>query len=241
MSFPSLRKLVAAVCGVVVVVLGNPALASAAPKNYCADLKGVVAGNVCQIQMTDPGYTVNISFPADFPDMKSVADFVGKTRDSFLNTAKSSQPRNAPYALEITPTTYTSLVPPRGQVSVVLKVYQNTGGAHPQTSYKSFVWDQTFRKLVTYETLWQKDSDPLPIVFPVVQSDLLKQLGQPVAIDPAVGLDPANYQNFAITNEGVIAVGDRPAAGLIRYSSANNRFSDSAMVGWVKTVSRTCG
>lgn len=204
MSFPSLRMLVTVLCGAAVVMLGNPAVAFAAPKNYCADLKGVVAGNVCQIQTADPGYSVNISFPATFPDMKSVAEFVGKTRDSFLSAAKSSTPREAPYALEITPTTYTSLVPPRGQVSVVLKVYQNTGGAHPQTSYKSFVWDQTYRKLVTYETLWQKDSDPLPIVFPVVQADLLKQFGQAVPIDPAVGLDPANYRNFAITNDGVI-------------------------------------
>ncbi len=204
MSSVFVRKFTAAVCGAAFLVAGSSAVAAAAPKNYCADLKGTLTGTVCQIQMTDPGYTVNISFPATFPDMKSVADFVGKTRDSFLSAAKSSQPRNAPYALEITPTTYTSLVPPRGQVSVVLKVYQNTGGAHPQTSYKSFVWDQTFRKLVTYETLWQKDSDPLPIVFPVVQADLLKQLGQPVPIDPAVGLDPANYQNFAITNDGVI-------------------------------------
>ena len=203
MSFPNVRKLIAAACGAVILA-GSTAVASAAPKDYCGDLKGVNVANVCRIQMTDPGYTVDISFPSNYPDMKSVADFISKTRDSFLNAAKSSTSRDTPYALQITPTTYTSLVPPRGQLSVVLRVYQNTGGAHPQTAFKSFVWDQAYRRPVTYETLWQPDSDPLPVVLPIVAEDLQKQAGQPVPIAPAVGLDPANYQNFAITNDGVI-------------------------------------
>lgn len=186
------------------VLLAAQATASAAPKNYCADLKGATVGTVCQIQITDPGYTVKISIPSNFPDMKSIAEYVSKTRDAFLNVARSPAPRSAPYSLEITPTNYSSLVPPRGQISVVLTTYQNVDAAHPQTSYKSFVWDQAFRKLVTFETLWQPESDPLPVVFPAVQADLQKQSGQPVPIAPAAGLDPANYQNFAITNDGVI-------------------------------------
>lgn len=200
---PTTRKLTVGALAAA-ALLGLPGVASAAPKDYCADLKGANNGKVCQIQVTDPGYTIKISVPSNWPDMKSVAEFVSKTRDSFLNVAKSSEPRTNPYALEITPTNYTSLVPPRGQISVVLKVYQNVGGAHPQTSFKSFVWDQTYRKPVTFETLWVEKSDPLPVVFPVVQADLQKQFGQPVPIDPAAGLDPANYQNFAITNDGVI-------------------------------------
>jgi len=207
MSF-SIPKMVSAAAAVA-VLLGSPALsatASAAPKDYCADLKGTNTGKVCQIRVTDPGYVINISVPSNWPDMKSVADFVSKTRDAFLSAAKSSEPRPAPYSLEITTTNYQSLVPPRGQISAVLKVYQNTGGAHPRTSFKSFVWDQTYRKPVTFETLWQPESDPLPVVFPAVVADLQKQApaGQPVVIPPAVGMDPANYQNFAITNDGVI-------------------------------------
>lgn len=202
-SSPTLRTLAAATVSAT-LLMGAPAVASAAPKNYCADLKGVVAGTVCQIQVTDPGYTMAISVPSNWPDMKSVAEFVSKTRDSFLNAARSPEPRTAPYSLQISPTNYTSLVPPRGQISTVLKVYQNVGAAHPQTSFKSFVWDQAFRKPVTFETLWQPESNPLPVVFPVVQADLQKQAGKPVPIAPEAGLDPANYQNFAITNDGVI-------------------------------------
>ncbi len=203
MSFP-IRVMASAAAAVLLSFPAVAATASAAPKDYCADLKGTNTGKVCQIVVTDPGYVMNISIPSNWPDMKSIADFVSKTRDSFLNAAKSSEPRTAPYSLQIIPTNYQSLVPPRGQISTVLRVYQNVGAAHPQTSFKSFVWDQTYRKPVTFETLWQPESDPLPVVFPAVVADLQKQAGQPVMIPPAVGLDPANYQNFAITNDGVI-------------------------------------
>jgi len=205
MSFliPAIRNAVSAAAAAA-VLFSCAAVASAAPKDYCADLKGTNTGKVCQILVTDPGYVVTISVPSNWPDMKSIADFVSTTRDSFLRAAKSSEPRTAPYSLEITTTNYQSLVPPRGQISAVLKVYQNTGAAHPRTSFKSFVWDQTYRKPVTFESLWQPETQPLPVVFPVVVADLQKQAGQPVPIATAVGLDPANYQNFAITNDGVI-------------------------------------
>jgi hypothetical protein len=198
------RKSLSAAFAVIVVGLSIPAVAGAAPKNYCADIKGIDTGTVCQIQLTDPRYTVDISVPSNFPDMKALTQFVAQTRDSFLNVARSSAPREAPYVLDITAATYNSYVPPRGQLSVVLKVYENVGAAYPQTSFKSFVWDQAYRKLVTYQTLWQPEVDPLPIVFPAVQNALQNQTGQPVPIAPAAGLDPANYQNFAITNDGVI-------------------------------------
>lgn len=185
-------------------VLAAPGIAGAAPKNYCTDLKGVDSGNVCRIKVIDPGYTVSISFPSTYPDMESIAEFVDDTRDSFLDIADTSAPRQAPFALDITSATYNSAIPPRGQLSVVLNVYQNVGAAHPQTSFKSFVWDQTYREAVTYETLWQPKKDPLPVVFPAVQSELQKQFGRPLPISPEAGLDPANYQNFAITNDGVI-------------------------------------
>jgi hypothetical protein len=197
----------ASAAAAVAALLVCPALAvpaSAAPKDYCAELKGSSTGTVCQILVTDPAYVMTISVPNNWPDMKSIADFVNKTRDAFLGAAKSSEPRSTPYSLEIAPTNYQSLVPPRGQISTVLKVYQNTGAAHPQTSFKAFVWDQTYRKPVTFDTLWQPESDPLPVIFPVIVAELQKQSGQPVPIPPAVGLDPANYQNFAITNDGVI-------------------------------------
>ncbi|GAB7142696.1 esterase [Mycobacterium riyadhense] len=187
-----------------VVLIGCPAVAAAAPKSYCENLNGTVNGQTCQIQVSDPAYNIQITLPSYYPDQKSLETYVTQTRDTFLSTAKSSTPREHPYELDITSTDYGSAIPPRGTQAVVLKVYQNLGGAHPQISYKAFNWDQAYRKAITFDTLWKPDTDPLPVVFPIVQAELQKQTGQQVSIAPAAGLDPTNYQNFAITNDGVI-------------------------------------
>jgi hypothetical protein len=221
-----------------VAVFGSSGVAAAAPKDYCADLKGGNTGRTCEIQLADPGYNVNISIPLDYPDQKSVADYIAQTRDGFLNVAKSGAPRDTPYELDITPTNYGSAVPPRGTQAVVFKVYENIGAAHPQTMYKAFNWDQSYRKPIVWDTagddkktpLWRVD-DPLKTVAPIVQAELQKQMAPPaaiapttppaanaptappaanaptappVAIAPAALYNPNNYQDFAVTNDGVI-------------------------------------
>ena len=199
-----MRTLTAALLASAIVVSASPAMAAAAPKNYCADLKGVNTGQTCQIQLDDPAYSVSISFPSSYPDTKPIAEYISQTRDGFLNVAKSSTPRDVHYELDITSTTYESAIPPRGSQAVVLQTYENIGGAHPETFFKSFNWDQTYRKPITYDTLWQAEANPLPVIYPIVQAELHKQTGQQVVIPASAGLDPANYQNFAITNDGVI-------------------------------------
>jgi hypothetical protein len=199
-----MRILNVAVLLTALVFFHSSGVAAAAPKNYCADLKGIDTGPLCQIQVSDPGYKLNISFPTDYPDQKSLADYVTQARDGFLNVAKSPAPRDVPYELDITSTNYGSAIPPRGTQAVVLKTYQNVGGAHPETLYKAFNWDQSYRKPITYDTLWQPTAQPLPVVFPIVQSELQKQTGQQLSITPSAGLDPMNYQDFAVTNDGVI-------------------------------------
>jgi hypothetical protein len=186
-----------------VVLLGCPGVAGAAPKTYCEALKGVDTGQQCLIQAADTGYNMNITLPNYFPDQQTLGEYVAQLRDGFLNVAKSPAARDTPYELTVTSTTYNAAIPPRGQQAVVLKIYQNVGGAHPQTIYKAFDWDQTLRKPITYDTLWQVD-DPLKVVFPIVQTELQKQTGQQLTIAPSVGLNPAHYQEFAITNDGVI-------------------------------------
>jgi uncharacterized protein DUF3298 len=186
-----------------VAFFSSSAVAAAAPKDYCADLKGVTTGGTCQIQMTEPAYNVNISFPTDYPDQKPVADYIAQTRDGFLNVAKSSAPRDVPYELDISSADYGSAIPPRGTQAVVFKTYENIGAAHPQTSFKAFNWDQSYRKAITYDTLWRVD-DPLKTVALIVQSELQKQTGHQVQIAPTAAYDPMNYQDFAVTNDGVM-------------------------------------
>jgi hypothetical protein len=236
------------------LVIGSSGVAAAAPKDYCADLKGGNTGSSCVIALSDPAYTVNISIPLDYPDQKSVADYVSQTRDAFLNTAKSGAPGSTPNSLTMTPTEYSSSVPPRGTQALVFKVVQNTGSAQPQTTYKAFDWDQSYRKAILYTAapddkqstpLWRVD-DPLKTIGPLVQADLQQQLappppvapptppaqqGQPAAATstttapppptplPIVSgalYNPANYQNFAVLNDGVMFFFDQ---GLLLPSS----------------------
>jgi uncharacterized protein DUF3298 len=233
MRFFSVSMLVTAIA-----VVGSSGVAAAAPKDYCADLKGGNTGSSCEIQLSDAGYSVDISIPLDYPDQKSVADYISQTRDAFLDVAKSGAPRDTPYELKIKPTEYNSAIPPRGTQAVVFKVYQKVG-AQPRTTYKAFNWDQSYRKAIIWTAapddkehtpLWRVD-DPLKTVAPIVQAELQKQLappppvappvqpGQPPAatptttttqapppplpIAPAALYDPANYQNFAVVNDGV--------------------------------------
>lgn len=196
--------LAVSVLAVSVMGLAASATASAAPPK-CEDVGATLGpAATCQIQQTDPAYTLNISFPSDYPDQKAVYDYVKQTRDGFLNVAKTPDFRGMPYELDTTATQYTSAVPPRGTQSVVFTTYQNVGGAHPQTFYKAFSWDQAYRKPITFETLFREGADPLPVIFPVVQADLAMQSGIPDPVLPDAGLDPANYQNFAITDDAVI-------------------------------------
>jgi len=180
------------------------AVASAAPSK-CTDLDGVVDANqICQIQATDPGYSVNVSYPVDYPDVDPVFDYVKETRDGFLNVAKTPDSRTMPYEMETTATEYGSAVPPRATRSLVFKTYQGVGGAHPTTFYKSFNWDTAAGKPITIDTLFKPGAAPYPVILPLVQAEVDKQLGQPVTISPGDGLDPSKYQNFAVTDDSLI-------------------------------------
>ncbi len=97
-------------------------------------------GATCVITANDPAYTLNISFPTDFPNPNAVFDYVKQTRDGFINVAKTPDSRGMPYELDTTTTQYSSAVPPRGTQTVVFTTYQNVGGAHPLTFYKAFNW-----------------------------------------------------------------------------------------------------
>lgn len=141
-------------------------------------------GQTCQIQRTDPAYSLDIVFPLDFPDQKPVLDYVKQTRDGFLNVAKSGGPRDMPYELDTTMTQYSSAVPPRGTQSVVFKTYQSVGGAHPQTFYQAFNWDQSYRKPITIDNLFKDGTAPFPLILPVVQAEATKQFGEAAAISP---------------------------------------------------------
>jgi hypothetical protein len=191
------------------IVIGSGAGAAvpsavAAPST-CATLSGVVdASQTCQIKRTEAAYTLDISFPVDYPDQQAILDYVGQTRDGFVNVAKNPGPQVKPYELDTTATKYSSTTPLRSTDSIVFKTFQDVGGAHPVTFYKSFNWDQNAHKPIAIDTLFNPGAQPFPVILPIVQGELTRQTGFPVLIPPGVGLDPNTYQNFAITNDALM-------------------------------------
>ncbi|MEB3071274.1 esterase [[Mycobacterium] vasticus] len=225
-----MRSFAVAVVAIGATMFGCHAVAVAAPTDYCAELHGGNAGRTCEIQLSETGYTVDISMPLNYPDQKPVAEYIAATRDAFLNSTKAGASGSTPSRLSIKPTEYSSAIPPRGTQSVVFTVNQNIGGAQPSTTYKAFNWDQTYRKSILFGAaaddkdhapLWQVD-DPLKTVAPIVQTELQQQLAPsppasttsgttasatapaPLPIAQAALYDPNNYQNFAVVNDGVI-------------------------------------
>ncbi|BBU23654.1 hypothetical protein MYXE_34440 [Mycobacterium xenopi] len=184
-----------------VLATGWPGAAGAV--SPCASLGGTVEGQTCQVQASSATYTVNMSFPVDYPDEQAIADFLTQNRDGFVNVAQTSASRDVPYQMDVTSEQYQSGQPPRTR-SVVLKVFEDLGGPRPSTFYKAFNYDLPRRQPVTFDTLFASGTKPLDAIYPIVQRELGRQTGLGGAVLPGTGRDASHYQNFAITDDDVI-------------------------------------
>ncbi|WP_059020999.1 esterase [Mycobacterium sp. M26] len=195
MRIPSLAALLAAGA-----LLGTPTIAVSQAQTDCAALGGAVeAGNICHITTSAPTYTMDVQFPLDYPDEQAVTDYLAQNRDGFVNVAQPGS-RNLPYEMDVTAQTFASAQ----TQSVVLKLFQDVGGAHPTTWYKAFTYNVGQRKPVTFDTLFAPGVKPLAVIFPIVQRELERQTGLTGVISTGDGMDPTHYQNFAITDDAVI-------------------------------------
>lgn len=187
------------------VVAGVATAPVAWAQTACADLGGSVdAEKTCHVHVENPTYTLDYAFADDYPDQAALTAYLRQTRDGFVNVAETPGSWNLPYVLDAKGTSFRSGPDAAGTRSVVFEVYENVGGAHPQTWYKAFNWDVVKKLPVTFDTLFKPDTLPLEVIFPIVQSEVKRQLGVDVPISPADGLDPAKYQEFAITDDSVI-------------------------------------
>lgn len=191
-------KLAAVVAAGVVSCTGTSP-ASAQPA--CTTLGGTVeAGQICRAHVANSTYTLDFSFPLGYPDQQALTDYLTQTRDGFINVAEMPDARGVPYEMDAVATAYRS----ERTESVVFKIFQDVGGVHPQTWYKAFNYDVAKGVPITYDTLFKRGTKPLEVILPVIEKELRKQTGMENPILPGDGLDPANYQNFALTDDAVI-------------------------------------
>jgi hypothetical protein len=197
-----MRIVIAAVTLAGAIALGAPAVASAQP--LCADFGGTVgADQMCDVHVDNSTYMLDMNFPVDYPDQGPLTDYLTQTRDGFVSVAQMPGSFGLPYALDVTSTRYSSGAPTDGTSSVVLEVYQNVGGAHPSTWYQSFNYNLKTKAPITFDSLFLPDAKPLGVIYPLVQQDLAKQSGLSSPVDVGDGMNPENYQAFALTNDDV--------------------------------------
>jgi Protein of unknown function (DUF3298) len=182
-----------------------PAWPAAGAPPSCAGVGGTVdAAQMCHVQDRGPTYMLNMTFPADYPDEQALIDYITQNRDGFVNVAQSSKGRDQLYQMEATTEQHTAGQPPHNTRSVVLKLFQDLGGAQPSTWYKAFNYNLGAQQPITFDNLFPPGTTPLDSIFGIVQRELQRQNALGAAILPSTGLDPSHYQNFAITDDQLI-------------------------------------
>lgn len=166
----------------------------------CGSLGGAVEDGRCHVVDIQPAYQVDITFPLDYPEERVIVDYLSQTREGFLNVVQTPGSRTVPYEMDVTAAEFRSA----RTRSVVLTLFQDVGSAHPTTWYKSFTYDLKRNSPVTFDSLFAPGARPLDAVFPIVQRELETTTGLAGSISASDGLDPARYQNFAVTDDAVI-------------------------------------
>jgi hypothetical protein len=196
---------VAAILVAAGVLACSAGISTAAAQSACADLNGTVGPDgVCSVHTSNSTYTLDITFPNDYPDQQAMTAYLTQARDGFVNVSEMPGSYNLPYELDAKGTGYRSGSPTGGTQSVVFTMWQNVGGVHPQTWYNSFNWDLGKKAPITFDTLFKPGTKPLDLIYPAVEQYIQKQQGLIDGIPPNVGLDPSKYQNFALTDDAVI-------------------------------------
>jgi hypothetical protein len=189
--------------------LTRPAVAGA-DAQLCNPVS-VDANQMCHFDAPGPLSDVSMVFPANYPDEQTMISYLTKVDDDFLNARGPQNTLKSPTALKVTGTRYSSGVQATGTQSVVTEIYQNLGAAHPLVWYKSFNYNLANQQPITFDALFQPGTQPLQVILPIVQKTLADRYRATVSIPPATGLQPANYQSFAITNDAIVFFFDQNA------------------------------
>lgn len=197
---PSMAVRMVLTVGVLASLFGT---ATASAQSPCDALGGTVNSNqICQTDDVGPGYTVDLSFPVDYPDQQSLGEYVIALHDDFVEFAQSPPERDWSYTLTATSATYQS-AGRSGTQSAVLTMSQDAN-PHPMAWYKAFNYDLGTHAPITLDTLFKPGTKALDVVFPAVRRELEKRW-QPEVLASMLGLvEDATFQNFALTDDTVI-------------------------------------
>ena len=181
----------------------TPSAPTSTAASACTELKGTVGdADLCTVHTETPNYTIDMSFPVDYPDQGAVADVLTNQRDQFIELVEEPLVRDVPKALDIKSQTFRSGTPTSGTESLVFEEYNNFGGAHPVPNYEALNFDLGKKAPITFDTLFKPGSDAVAVLDPLVQAELTNQLPGATVGDNPVGAEM--YNNFALTDDAVL-------------------------------------
>lgn len=169
------------------------------------------ANRMCHFDAFEPLSDISMVFPANYPDEQTMIGYLTKTDGDFRNARGPLNTLKSPTALKVTGNRYSSGPQATGTQSVVTEIYQNLGAAHPLVWYKSFNYNLANQQPITFDALFQPGTQPLQAILPIVQKTLADRYRAKVSIPPDTGLEPANYQSFAVTNDAIVFFFDQNA------------------------------
>lgn len=165
---------------------------------------------------TTCSYHAGIRIEIDYPQWinehdfirRSVQEFLTERRDEFwaLGTSDLTTMFN-PWFLEIT---YEEFGYSENVHSILFTIFDYMGGAHPNTYYKTFVFDTFAEYELSLDDLFTSTEDALAIIAPMVQDAVLERLGDDYTdldwIESGSGTNPDNYQNFVLMQHSILFV-----------------------------------
>jgi len=175
------------------------------------DPSSVDANQMCHFDASGPFSNISMVFPANYPDEQTMIAYLTKVENDYVDARGPLNTLTSPTALNVTGTRYGSGPPQSGTQSVVTEIYQNLGGAHPSVWYRSFNYNLANRQPITFDSLFATGTQPLQAILPTVRKTLTDRYGPAVSIPDDTGLNPANYQSFAITNDAIVFFFDQNA------------------------------
>ena len=96
------------------VLACSTGISTAAGQSACADLGGAVGPDgICTVHTANSTYTLNFSFPNDYPDQAALTGYLTQARDGFINVADNPDAYNLPYELDAKGAGYSSGSPTR--------------------------------------------------------------------------------------------------------------------------------
>jgi hypothetical protein len=193
----------------VIVLLGLPlGIASAQDGDPCQEAGGMIDDQTGKC-MLRANVDIQISYPVEIATLSAakfaVDDYLAKLQDDFMDNFIASAPEFtgfAPWSLYVD---YTLYYRPGFSVGVVFTVSEYTGGAHPSSYYKTFLFGESDGFELHLASLFEPGSNPYATLAQVVPAKLLEQY--PGMYDPTFAPlteDPLSYQKFTLTADSII-------------------------------------